>query len=750
MDRGLLARATSADDGPAPGLTIYGPIAKMCGVLRRVRQGRGVPREALLNKNANVKLKALVVIRHVAEKGAPQFKQQMVRRLPVIKDCQQFSGPPDPLRGDEPYRKVRVAAKDAIEALTSDDYEQPAQSMQGFSGGGDAYNDGPANYPPQRGRMEGFGNSIPEAEPTTYMAKAQRMASQMAEKAASRLQKSDSGYRGGDQRRSAEFSSHRSMPGVGNPRFGDARNAPPSWKERVQEGARQAADSVQKMRFGTSSTESFDPSYNYASNRGANAYGGGTFQAPSSSSSQDWGDRRRGNVGGGWGNTNTPQPPPRQSAPSYEAHTTTQSSAAGRAGGAATDGEYERHLVKDLCGAGGTRAAPPADKLQAFVDAAATLDADAVGPALLEELDDAKPWQSRAKACAVVEALCRADGCEHHLGYFSEVADDLQGLEAASNLALRKQARRMLSALGVAGDAPAAAPRRAPPPASTEADLLGGFAEPAAAAPSLLDEFGGGEPAAAAPASAPPSLLDEFGGGAPAPPAAPPAPPPAPPAPAGLFGNLSVKETSPPPPPRKRRRSRRRCSTPSARASRTPRRPSPTPSPRRRPPPPTSSGAASSRRGAPAAAAAAPGNTKIAGLAGRRPLRGAHGPPAHARGQVPRGDGRPDRAGLRRPTIAAAAVAGAAAVPAAAGVAAAAVAAAAVAPAAADGRRPAVVHGRAAHDARPRGGDPAGRAGRLAVGLRLHGRAGAGGRLVRLRVGHDRREGGGGHIARGT
>ena len=230
MDRGLLARATSADDGPTPGY-LYGEIAKMTrasfDVCAKVEEYLA---KRCSNKNANVKLKALVVIRHVAEKGAPQFKQQMVRRLPVIKDCQQFSGPPDPLRGDEPYRKVRVAAKDAIEALTSDDYEQPAQSMQGFSGGGDAYNDGPANYPPQRGRMEGFGNSIPEAEPTTYMAKAQRMASQMAEKAASRLQKSDSGYRGGDQRRSAEFSSHRSMPGVGNPRFGDARNAPPSGK----------------------------------------------------------------------------------------------------------------------------------------------------------------------------------------------------------------------------------------------------------------------------------------------------------------------------------------------------------------------------------------------------------------------------------------------------------------------------------------------------------------------------------------
>ena len=543
MDRGLLARATSADDGPTPGY-LYGEIAKMTrasfDVCAKVEEYLA---KRCANKNANVKLKALVVIRHVAEKGAPQFKQQMVRRLPVIKDCQQFSGPPDPLRGDEPYRRVRMAAKDAIEALTSDDYDQPvAQSMQGFSGGGDAYE----SYPPQRGRMEGFGNSIPDQEPTTYMAKAQRMASQMAEKAASRLQKSDSGYRGGDQRRSAEFSSHRSMPGVGNPRFGDARHAPPSWTERVQEGARQAASHVEKMRFGTSSTESFDPSYTYASNRGANAYGGDRFQAPASSNTQDWGDRRRGNVGGGWGNTNTPQPPPRQSAPSYEAHTTSTSSSAGRAGGAATDGAYERHLVQDLCGAGGTRAAPPPDKLRAFVENAATLDADAVGPALLEELDDAKPWQSRAKACAVVEALCRADGCEHHLGYFSEVADDLQGLESASNLALRKQARRMLSALGVAGDAPAA-PRRAPPPSSTEADLLGGFAEPAAAAPSLLDEFDG-EPAAAAPAAAPPSLLDEFGGGAPAPPAAAPAPPPAPPAPAGLFGNLSVKETSPPPP----------------------------------------------------------------------------------------------------------------------------------------------------------------------------------------------------------
>jgi len=542
MDRGLLARATASDDGPTPGY-LYGEIAKMTrasfDVCSKVEEYLA---KRCASRNANVKVKALVVIRHVAEKGAPQFRQQMVRRLPVIKDCQQFSGPPDPLRGDEPYRRVRQAAKDAIEALTADDYERPAQSMQGFSGGHEAYDAGPQNYPLQQsGRMEGFGNAVLEREPATYMAKAQRMASRVAEKAATHLQsrnhlqRSDSGYRGGDQRRSAEFGSHRAMPGVGNPRFGDARNAPPTWQERVQDGARSAAQKVETLRFGTTRTESFDPSFQYASNRGANAYGGGNHAAPAST--QEWGDRRRGGVGGGWGGAASAPPPAPAYAPSAPASSSrTDPATAGRAGGAETDGEYERRLVQDLCGAGGTRAVPPPDKLSAFVDAAATLDADAVGPALLEELDDARPWQARAKACTVVEALCRADGCEHHLGYFSEVADDLAALDSAPNLALRKQARRMLAALGVDGGAPAAVPRRAAPAA--EADLLGGFAEPAAAT---------------APTAAP-SLLEEFGFGGAASPVAPPAPPPAappvaPPAPSGLFGNLSVKESSPPPPP---------------------------------------------------------------------------------------------------------------------------------------------------------------------------------------------------------
>ena len=72
------------------------------------------------NKNANVKCKALKVIARVSQTGAPQFRRNLCRQLPAIKACLQFTGPPDPLRGDEPYKKVRDAAKEAIDAVTND------------------------------------------------------------------------------------------------------------------------------------------------------------------------------------------------------------------------------------------------------------------------------------------------------------------------------------------------------------------------------------------------------------------------------------------------------------------------------------------------------------------------------------------------------------------------------------------------------------------------------------------------------
>lgn len=42
---------------------------------------------------------------HVCMKGRAEFKMSMQREAQLIKDCLTFAGPPDPLRGEEIYRR---------------------------------------------------------------------------------------------------------------------------------------------------------------------------------------------------------------------------------------------------------------------------------------------------------------------------------------------------------------------------------------------------------------------------------------------------------------------------------------------------------------------------------------------------------------------------------------------------------------------------------------------------------------------
>jgi hypothetical protein len=106
------------------------------------------------------------------------------------------------------------------------------------------------------------------------------------------------------------------------------------------------------------------------------------------------------------------------SAPRSGGHSTAASSHAalaavsGRAGSADQDGDYERSQVLELCAHGGTRAVPPKDKLDAFVEAARTLDPELVGPILLEQIFEDGPWQVKSKALVVIDALVKSEGCE--------------------------------------------------------------------------------------------------------------------------------------------------------------------------------------------------------------------------------------------------------------------------------------------------------------------------------------------------
>ncbi|TYZ59745.1 hypothetical protein PybrP1_009820 [[Pythium] brassicae (nom. inval.)] len=121
MDKGLLTRATSKEDSPTPGY-LYGEIARMtqhsfdtCTKVLEFLISR------VKNKHHTVKFKALQVIKHVCRDGRVDFKREMQKHIPTIKECLQFRGPPDPLKGDEYYRRVRDSAKDVLDAIYDTD-----------------------------------------------------------------------------------------------------------------------------------------------------------------------------------------------------------------------------------------------------------------------------------------------------------------------------------------------------------------------------------------------------------------------------------------------------------------------------------------------------------------------------------------------------------------------------------------------------------------------------------------------------
>jgi hypothetical protein len=177
MDRQLLARATENSDAPTPGY-MYLDIAKnaasnpsVCAEIAKYLTNR------LASKNnSNIKYKCLKVIAKTATSPylRGQFKRclaQDPQAMAAIKDATQFRGPPDPVRGDEPYEKVRTAAKEALDAVYSD---TPASDPS--SGGAPFATSVSSSYGPSAGagygggarRMEGIGNpmfSDPRLEP---------------------------------------------------------------------------------------------------------------------------------------------------------------------------------------------------------------------------------------------------------------------------------------------------------------------------------------------------------------------------------------------------------------------------------------------------------------------------------------------------------------------------------------------------------------------------------------------------------
>ncbi|CAM9640071.1 unnamed protein product, partial [Choristocarpus tenellus] len=147
MDRSLLAKATSNDESPTPGY-LFGEIASMTHAnFEACRQLENYLLTRIKKNNHNIKRKCLQIIKHVCMKGRSDFKMTMRREAEVIKACLAFTGPPDPLRGEEIYRRVREIAKETLDAIYSDAPSERSSSM-----GGQRYSSG--------NRIEGFGSGL--------------------------------------------------------------------------------------------------------------------------------------------------------------------------------------------------------------------------------------------------------------------------------------------------------------------------------------------------------------------------------------------------------------------------------------------------------------------------------------------------------------------------------------------------------------------------------------------------------------
>jgi hypothetical protein len=123
----LLDFATSDDETPTPGYVYL----EICKLTEESNEQCTKILEHLLRRlkkdSSAVKLKTLLVLRHVIQKGNSFFRRELQRRTEDIRECLYFKGPPHPLRGDAPYQLVREQAQIVVNMLFDTD---PALEFQ--------------------------------------------------------------------------------------------------------------------------------------------------------------------------------------------------------------------------------------------------------------------------------------------------------------------------------------------------------------------------------------------------------------------------------------------------------------------------------------------------------------------------------------------------------------------------------------------------------------------------------------------
>ena len=402
-----------------------------------------------------------------------------------------FKGPPDPLRGDAPYARVRDEAKECINAV----FNGPAARQSG----------GPSLV---SGRMEGYGGG---GDPS--------MGSPTSEMNSGRA--SNFGYEG------TYSSSNPNSRAGANPNPGLVTNDPPVSTGKMvgfgnpqYENKTSSASFIDKMKTKMTAAASSDakgagPYKPYA---GAGGYANpSTFTPPPIAAlDQSNGGRKRGEVGGVWANGGDAGSAS-QGAGSYPGSSSAISGTPYANSVAhvqhqprvvrptSSNGEYETRLIDSLTPAAGVRSVPSKDELSKFAQQCESLDKLLVVKIINEsKLAPGTHPATQMKALCLIECILttgNAAATEEVEDYLCENASNLETLEREGSTSLLKnKAVRVMELCGLREEKRVQqAPTTAAQPAASsfyqqqakpEVDLLGFAAAAPAAAPAASPSSG--------------------------------------------------------------------------------------------------------------------------------------------------------------------------------------------------------------------------------------------------------------------
>lgn len=238
----------------------------------------------------------------------------------------------------------------------------------------------------------------------------------------------------------------------------------------VGEHAKRAGEDISgknlgSIRSNSSRPTSNTPGWNMASNRG----GGAQQQQQQYGAPQP----NMSTATGAWGTSADSGRPPAP-APVQTANR------------AATDGRYERSLVKELLSQGGMRPVPPQQSVTRFVQKCRSLDPTTMATILNEQLSH-NSWQHRNKTLVTVEALLQDPSCRGIALVFKKSHISIAAQARHPKPTIQKKAARVMALISRI-----AAPPPAPAPAP-EPETSGGFDFVAGEDDDDGDMFGGME-----------------------------------------------------------------------------------------------------------------------------------------------------------------------------------------------------------------------------------------------------------------